>query len=569
MKKKFWKISLIACLAAALAMVGAGCAGYPNTKNNPKLTMPASGYAVLSNGGSAVQYGNYVYFINGTDPNFTDENGKLNRWGEVIKGGICRVKLENGKDEELTDENGVKYTIYKTVHEPGKFFGKEPVETANFKDDEKKIKVLDKSPVLGESFAEMVAPKVITFSNDAQAGIFIYDNWIYYSSPANRKDKSGAVQYSKSDFFRTKLDGTGTQLLYTSKKTVQSFNFYHYNDKVYLVCFESDDAGKDLISLPIGAKKVGNMSSLTPDEAVITEVMFPRKETYYSGIKEDTASDFVYYTRELQAEDGAISGNVLEGFRPDFKATGKDWDKLSDKEKSEIGLQTQDNNNTYALAGAEGNTLFYYETVSKEGKKKLKAHDFSSDEKEDAVIILDVAESMTEIKPFNGVKTKFTTPTKTGMSINDFYALAIEDSALKLYAGSGVAAKVLAPEVSGGVIYKIAKDDGGRAGDGNNTVFYSKNGALYSLNIFAESPVQKQLTKGSVTASNNFNPDIAGGMIWFLGGDLNQKNFTVELRSETVSANFMYIKLFQEADQTTDEFFIGILGKNELPEEEE
>ena len=570
MKKKLWKITLIACLAAALTLAAAGCAAYPNTKNNPKLTMPKEGYAVLSNGGSAVQYGDYVYFINGTDPNFTDEKGTLNRWGEVIKGGICRVKLENGKDVELTDENGVKYKVYQTVYEPNKYFGKEPVEIENFKADEKKITVLDKAPVVGQSFAQMVVPKVITFSNDAQAGIFIYDNWIYYSSPANRKDKSGTVQYSYSDFFRTRLDGTGTQPLYTSKDAVKAFNFYHYKDRVYLVCHEGDN----LISLPIGAKKTGTMSSLTPDEAVITEVMFPRKETYYKGIKEDTACDFVYYTRELQAEDGASLGNVMECFRPDFKTTGKAWDKLTEEqkaekwekmspaEKAETGLQLGDNNNTYALAGAEGGTFFYYETQSIDGIKRLKARNFSSD-KADADIILGVTENMSEVKPFNGVKTN--------MGVNVFYALAVEGSDLKLYAGDGVAAAVLASDISGGVIYKVADKDGARANHGNTEVFYAKGGVLYSLTLpadMSQKPVQKQLTKGGVFTGNNFNPDFAGGLIWFLGADaLNQKDFAVELRGETVPGNFMYIKLLQEADKD-EEYFIGILGANELPEED-
>jgi len=578
MKKKFWILTIVAGLVMALALSGAGCSAFPNTR----LTMPAAGYAVLSNGGSAVQYANYVYFINGTVAGFSDDRGDQNRWGNVRRGGIARVKLGEltpDRDVVLTDENGVDYKVYQTPYEPGKYFGAEPVETVNFDEDEKKITVLDIDSVTGkrttEPFApvvEMVVPKFITFSNDDGAGIFIYDNWIYYASPANRKNKGGTVQFNLTDFFRTRLDGTGTQRLYTSKDEIKSFNFYSYGGKVYLVCFENcNEAGHEghnhsdggeLISIPID-RKAGAKVTLESD---VTEVMFPRKEVYYKGIGEDTASDYVYYTREFGEDDSAITGNIMECHRPDFKSyTDKQLEKNPELRK-EMGWQLADNNNVYSLLGAEGDTLFYYETVNTTGLRSLMAQAGIGSERAAETVIVDVNDSMTQIVPFNGAKS--------AAGIHEFHALVAEGSNLVLYSGRGTGSGRLGDTLisgfSGGTIYKVAKMNGARADSGNDTAFYSNGGALYAMNLvdIGHGHLQTQLTKGSVFTGNNFNPDFAGGMIWFLGDNISQKDFAVELREASLSANYMYIKHINEAHKDADEFFIGILDEKDLPEEE-
>lgn len=64
-------------------------------------------YGVFSNGGSAVQYGNYIYYINGYRG--YDDAGSDNLWGKVNKGGLYRAKLNGGEDRlvSYTDAFGV------------------------------------------------------------------------------------------------------------------------------------------------------------------------------------------------------------------------------------------------------------------------------------------------------------------------------------------------------------------------------------------------------------------------------------------------------------------------------
>ena len=535
MKKNFWKISLLAVVTAALLLGATGCQ-FPNAK----LAMPPES-AVLSNGGSAVQYGDYVYFINGTVPGFTDPNAKANVWGDVVKGGIARVKLE-GSGGIVTKK------------------------TENYNADaslKKEIEIIDTDI----NKVEMVVPKFITFSNDVNAGIFIYDGFIYYGSPGNRKDKNGNVQTHLTEFYRTKLDGTGTTRLYTSEEAIKSYNFYYYQNKVYLVTFEGDKLNSLVVS---GGRKP--VRTVLDDD--ITDVYFPRKEEWKKDINTDTASDFVYYTRPFDPKKGDMSANgtVLECRRPDLDI--------------KTSLQIKENNNTYAIVSVEGDTLFYYETVFMSltaGEKKLKAqtgiYDMAynmklleegketglRDIRPAADIIVGVTDAMTQVVPFNGNISQFTQENGKYSEVTSFYAAVVEGAEIKLYTEGRLPATL----ANGSVIYKVADKNGIKKDYGNGEVFFSDGSALCSVSVSFDSVSKVIITKGPVVSGDNFNPDVAGGLFWFLGSSLNQKDFDIELRTETVSANYMFVKPVFGADNQADEYFLGILSEDELPEEEE
>ena len=78
--KKF--LLLVAVLALAVSMF-AGCAG-------SYTFQPLQGYEsageVTSNGGSVVQKGDWIYFINGVESNTSS-----NTYGNVVKGALMRI----------------------------------------------------------------------------------------------------------------------------------------------------------------------------------------------------------------------------------------------------------------------------------------------------------------------------------------------------------------------------------------------------------------------------------------------------------------------------------------------
>ncbi len=543
MKKNLGRVFLIACFAAAAAMIFGAC-GYYNTK----LTGQDTTYAVTSNGGSVVQYGDYVYFVNGTTSGYSDSEGDANVWGKVEKGGVYRAKLQGGRDVNKT-EDGVEYKEYARTGD-GRDITIKTAEATSYSTGEK-LTLIDSAVI------ERVIPKYITFSNDQNAGIFIYGDWIYYSTPVNSRSKAGEVEAHLSEFYRTKVDGQNTQKIYTSEEDVKAYNFYHYDGKVHLVVHE----GENLITVPMTGSRIGKRGTLTDG---ITEVMFPRKETYYKGINEDTASDYVYYTRAFDEDDYSVQGNVFERRRPDL-STG-------------TSLRIGDNNNTYSPLSCDGDVLFFYETKPTSTNKQLIAQrisyieveepalDKKGNEKKDKsgnvimekvkrplydrqTVIANVTADMTKVMAYAG-------PKSTAGAIAVSYAVTLENGYLVRYAPSAAAAPFSQTE-SDATLLRIS----------DNKIYFQSGGSISCADLSTAAP-PSQINKGSVSILNNYTIDIAAGMLWFFKDTLNQKDFPIELRSESVSANYMYIKQLTGGTDSP-EYFIGVVGADELPEVEE
>lgn len=289
MKKKILGI-LLALVLACLPL--AGCSGDSYSSIKVHGTQDTS-YAVHSNGGSAVQYGNYIYFINGT-AGYTDEDGTANVWGNVVKGALYRAEL-------MGEKNGSEFKVngeYSSV--TGDFL--EFSYTQGYYPDEESIDVVH---------YQRIAPKIIGTSGYSSGGIFIYDNYVYYASPNNEKNKGGTVQYSKTDFFRTSLDGKTTQKLFTTTEDTadKPYSFYKQNGKVYLVVLD----GTTLKSVVIGDKKVEDILKIAED---VTAAYLPVKSDYTPDMPTNSVEDFVYFSRAVNDKDTQKSGNVLEFIRP-------------------------------------------------------------------------------------------------------------------------------------------------------------------------------------------------------------------------------------------------------------
>ncbi len=258
-------------------------------------------YIVYSNGGSAVQYGNYVYFINGT-AGYENVDGDLNDWGDVEKGALYRAELSGSKagrefetktyTSDLTDFD-FDFDFYE-----GEDYDAEPIDVVS---------------------NELIAPKVIGTSAYTSGGIYIYDEYVYFASPNNQKDKYGVVKTAFTDFYRMGLDGSDPELIYTTEDSAydQPYAFYHagYNDKgegiVYMVCYWDTT----IVSVKMEGKKIGNPLTITEDA---TSAYFPTRSTFDSENLEYGLEDFIFYTRDVVAgEDSVRSGNVIEVSLPD------------------------------------------------------------------------------------------------------------------------------------------------------------------------------------------------------------------------------------------------------------
>lgn len=163
------KLVIVIALALAFAFCLTACSG--KTFKQTAVETDTTGATVTSNGGTAVRYGKYVYFVNGY-VGLTDID---NTFGTPEKSAIWRVTLD------------------------------------------------DSGAIIADS-AVRIAPKNVVDSSTTP-GIYVYDGYVYYATTNTDKDKNGVENTTYLDFYRTTLDGSLTNKIATvdSRSTQYAF----------------------------------------------------------------------------------------------------------------------------------------------------------------------------------------------------------------------------------------------------------------------------------------------------------------------------------------------------------
>ncbi len=177
MNKKF---IVLVILVAVLAVGLTAC----NTKTYKQdaIAVEYLDQPVENNGGLTVKQGNYLYYINayaGADAE--------NAFGAQTKTCLMRATLND--DGSVIEDSRV-----------------------------------------------VIVPKNI-YSGSTKAGIYIYKNWIYYATPNMDKTKSGTVNTVYLDFYRTSIDRSKTELLFTINGRSADYTF---TDSAILVVADSN-----------------------------------------------------------------------------------------------------------------------------------------------------------------------------------------------------------------------------------------------------------------------------------------------------------------------------------------
>ena len=259
------------------AVAVAGCSDY---YSSAKLDGDYSG-AVTSNGGFAVEKGNYVYYINGVE-----SSTALNDFGKPVKGAIYRVSKSDLANKDY-------------------------------------------------SKVDRVVPS-IAYSSNYNAGIFIYGDRIYYGTPSTAKNSEGVVQNSYLDMKSSKLDGTETlKEAYVSFPSASyEYRFVEEGDTVYLLYVASDEKLYD------ESTGVTNLHSYNTKTGTDTLLAYNVGAVTFDSV--DKTNPRVYYTMSVYNYAG--TSNTTYGYNQLYTVTASATvDKFAGKLNSETVTGWNDN----------------------------------------------------------------------------------------------------------------------------------------------------------------------------------------------------------------------------------
>ena len=219
---------LLATVGMCTALAGCGTSQYKGDVLDGTFDATAT---VTSNGGFAVAQGDYVYFINGKD-----SYDKDNTYGNVVKSALMRISKEDLAKED--------YSKVKTV-----------------------------------------VPSLFV-ADDYNAGIYIYDGYVYYATPTTYNTMEGDVGNTQIDFKRAKLDGSEAPMkdcFFRLKDKATKYRFVEVDDVVYCMYEES-----------------GSLKSYNTTTGDTTVLVSGAKSSFFYDL-EKADSPYVYYTMNVKA----------------------------------------------------------------------------------------------------------------------------------------------------------------------------------------------------------------------------------------------------------------------------
>ena len=149
---------------------------------------------------------------------------------------------------------------------------------------------------------ETVVP-LIMYSGNYDGGIYIYGDYVYYSTPSAAKDSSGATLNSRLEFKRSKLDGSETMSGYyfQSENTAVDYRFVEVDGKVYLMYALSE-------SLYGEEDAVSNIHSVNLETGKDTLLAY-NVDSYFFD-EDNLSNPYVYYTMNVTYNMG--TSNAVE-----------------------------------------------------------------------------------------------------------------------------------------------------------------------------------------------------------------------------------------------------------------
>lgn len=465
MKKTLKTLAIILVFIFSLSFFGCGAV---TVKGGPEKSDP-----VTSNGGLSVTKGDYLYFVNGYISN-DDLKGNQNKYGRVTNGGIYRAKLNNGK---------LMYEISED-------------------DDGNEVKTLKD--------VELLVPKLAGFE---YTSLYIFGDYIYFSSPNTEKDQStGEIRFDLTDFYCVKLNGGKIYKLQnaTNISDVNNFKFTAIGNFVYLTYLSNST----IYNLKISGKDVQETTIIA--ENVTSFSMYVEETSYTDNLNEN--AKFVYYTRSFKDGEDSVTGNVLA---------------KANLETNEETTLRRDNYNTYSVQTAKNNKIYYTRTNSDVTNAYLYAKELKN--------FVESTETQLTIVAYSSTLYVLD-------DIDDFPQGVVVSEGNKLLLVTGIKY----PETDMTILY-----------DGSFTISFVRGEFVYGKDAdgnIVRVNYQNKTTETLVESDDNIQTthfDYNSGYIYYILKYTNDNGDSYYLNRVFATSNEKEVE------------FVGVLDKDDLPDEEE
>ncbi|MFA6866793.1 MAG: hypothetical protein WCR54_04670 [Clostridia bacterium] len=465
MKKKVL-LTIITILVIAIASsLLVGCT--ENYKTNGITTNFSD--KIESNGGMAVVYGEYLYFINGNAGN-TDID---NVYGVPVKGAISRIVLKNGVPD-------------------------------------------------GDS--QIIVPKIVYGTDTVYGGIYIVNDYIYYTSPNSSRDGNGDQKSTEMDIMRTKVDGTDTQKIASFEDFSVVFSVEN-NNLMYV-------RDNELHSINLASKKFED--SKVEEDTILTNYKIVDGYIIYCMYNNEDTEDYILKAYSWSGGDPMVLAN-----------------------SANIRAQGTDTNYTISLIDATSNDDSFTAYFT------LKDNELNSPEEGICSFTFDKANPVFDKSKMirytnNPSDTENLGYTQFEMLNN--YVLAMSDTILRVYNKDG---SFLTTNVDGETEQvPINIDFGGTAmsrgievSDSTVTYSYEKDSVIYSIVLFTIAQdgtytyVEKNVKKifGGTADVTYCSSEIIGNVVYYMNSG--------------VSNNAYYFVIPEDIDTDTDYTDVKLLGE--------
>lgn len=302
----FKKIVFAVSVLMIAALLLCGCESY---KFKPAFSdYPSADAQVVNNGNLAVQQGDYIYFIN-SKTNYDYLKSNENYFGNKnnkLEGSIMRATIKNG----TIDAQSVNVLVPKDA-----------------------------------------------MTSYTEGGIYVFGDWIYYTSPTTNASFDGTVKGDSTlEFYRTKIDASKTQKLFSVDST--SFQYVVTSEAIFYYL------DGDLYYVNTAAKH--NFKAKKIAEELTSCYMV--KNPNYDPQNKNSVAECVFFTKANDNE--GISGNVL------YAADGKgNIHKIISENTFGNGVKNVADLYTITIAGyyatQNGVALFYKRTHTNNGSSEV------------------------------------------------------------------------------------------------------------------------------------------------------------------------------------------------------